>query len=92
METQAGFLKSKRKGGGGGGGARRPVGGILCFQPGPVQLLRQLLSGPFWPLGAVGTWVPAAGPDVVSAGSSQSPHRPREEPHWLQSRQPSAGR
>lgn len=48
-----------------------------------------------WPLPApraAGMWVPAAGPDVVSAGSLQGPHCPCEEPHWLQSRQPSTGR
>lgn len=44
-ETQAGFLKSRRKGSGGAGGAPCPPWGILSFQPGPAQLLRQLLSG-----------------------------------------------
>lgn len=34
METQAGFLKSERKGGGGAGGARRPVGGFSISSQG----------------------------------------------------------
>lgn len=47
MEMQAGFLKRQRKGGGGAGRGTLPHRGILCFQPGPVQLLRQLSCGPW---------------------------------------------
>uniref|UniRef100_A0A8C9N4F2 E3 ubiquitin-protein ligase n=1 Tax=Serinus canaria TaxID=9135 RepID=A0A8C9N4F2_SERCA len=41
----------------GQGGARCPVGGFSFFQPGPVQLLRQLLSGP-WALWGCGCLLP----------------------------------
>ncbi|NWI78603.1 DTX4 ligase, partial [Dryoscopus gambensis] len=48
---------ARRLGGGGAGRGTLPHRGILCFQPGPVQLLRQLLCGP-WALWGRGCLLP----------------------------------
>lgn len=63
MEAQAGFLKSERKGGGGAGGACRPIGGFS------ISSLFSCSGNYCLGLGPVGLWVPAASPDVLSAGS-----------------------
>ncbi|NXI24680.1 DTX4 ligase, partial [Sterrhoptilus dennistouni] len=56
-ESPKGRGKRARKGGGGAGRGTLPHRGILCFQPGPVQLLRQLLCGP-WALWGCGCLLP----------------------------------
>lgn len=69
--------REKRQQQGGGHGAGW---GILSFQPRPAWLLGKLLSGA------------GRGPSSGPVLSLQGPHRPCEEPQWLQPCEPSSGR